>query len=129
MGQLGGFGTNLWSNVEEVFIVNGYVNKGDGNFEGPFIIKNIEGTGGTNISLGNYPMNDQDYARIKQEGCTAVLDIQNTYRSVDIGAEQQQLRKYGISNYKNVPIWDCSEEEYASTLFKAAVELDNMINK
>lgn len=66
---------------------------------------------------------------IKNGGCTAVLDIQNSYRSVDIGQEQSSLRKFGIGQYKNVLVWDFQEDEYATTLFNAAVELDNLINK
>lgn len=73
IGQLGGYNTSLWSNCEEVFIVNGYVNKGDGNFEGPFLLKTIEETG---LTIGSYPGNDNDVYQIKQAGCTAVLDIQ-----------------------------------------------------
>jgi hypothetical protein len=71
-GQLGGYKTDLWSNCEEVFIVNGFVNKGDGNFEGPFLMKTIEETG---ITLGSYPGTDSEVYQIKQAGCTAVLDV------------------------------------------------------
>ena len=74
-------------------------------------------------------MVDQDYAAIKQAGCTAVLDIQNSYRSVEFGQEQSLLRKYGISTVKNVSVWDSHEEEYAANLFNAAVELDKMVNQ
>ena len=37
-GQLGAAGTNLWANTEDVFVVNGFVNKADGNFELDFSI-------------------------------------------------------------------------------------------
>jgi len=79
-GQLGGYNTDLWANTEEVYVVNGFVNKADGNFEGPFLLKTIEETG---ITLGSYPANDNDVFQIKQAGCTAVLDVQAEYRSVD----------------------------------------------
>lgn len=125
-GQLGGHGTNLWSNVEEVFVVNGYVNKADGNFEGPFFLKTLEGR---SITIGSYPSADSDYGVIKQAGCTAVLDIQNNYRAVDFNQEQNAFRKFGISNVKNIKVWDSNETQYVSTLFQAVVELDNMINK
>jgi len=45
-----------------VFIINGFVNKGDGNFEGPFLFKTIEETG---ITIGSYPATEQDIAKIK----------------------------------------------------------------
>ena len=71
-GQLGGYATDLWSNCEEVYIVNGFVNKGDGNFEGPFLLKTL---GDTGITIGSYPGTDQDVQMVKQAGCTAVLDL------------------------------------------------------
>jgi len=40
-GQLGAQGTDLWSNTDKVFIVNGFVQKADGNFIGPFFFKTI----------------------------------------------------------------------------------------
>lgn len=107
-------------------MVNGYVKKGDGNFEGPFFLKTLEGR---NISIGSYPQSDQDYATIKQAGCTGVLDIQNNYRGVDFAVEQQTFRRFGISAVKNIKVWDTYESKYISDLFEAAVELDNMINK
>jgi hypothetical protein len=125
-GQLGGFNTDLWSNVEEVYIVNGFVNKGDANFEQPFMYKTLEEYG---ITLGSYPESDKDCMRLKNAGVTAVLDIQSWYRSVEFGVEQQMFRRAGINTVKNIPVRDSEEEEYCSDLFKAVVELDNLINK
>ena len=56
-GQLGSHLTDLWSNTEQVFVVNGYVNKGDGNFELPFIYKTLKDHG---ITIGSYPDTDRD---------------------------------------------------------------------
>ena len=66
--------------------------------------------------------------KLAQEGCTAVLDIQSEYRSVDFGKEQQMFRKCGINTVKNILVRDYNEEEYCTTLFKAAIELDNLVN-
>ena len=55
-GQLGSHMTDLWSNTEQVFVVNGFVNKGDGNFEGPFMYKTLQDHG---ITIGSYPETEQ----------------------------------------------------------------------
>lgn len=56
-GQLGAQGCNLWANTDQVFIVNGFVNKADGNFEGPFYMKTIPGA---NVTIGTFPNDDHD---------------------------------------------------------------------
>ena len=38
------------------------------------------------------------------------------------------FKKYGISTYKNIQVWDNQQEDYARTLFNAAIELDNLVN-
>lgn len=45
----------MFSNIEEVFVVNGFVNKGDGNYEMPFVFKALDGY---NIAIGSFPDND-----------------------------------------------------------------------
>lgn len=125
-GQLGGYNTDLWSNCEEVFVVNGFVNKGDGNFEGPFVLKTLEETG---ITIGSYPGNESDIMAIKNAGCTAVLDVQAEYRSIDFAKAQAMFRKAGINVVKNVPIRDFQLEECQAAYFRAACELDKLINE
>lgn len=124
-GQLGGYKTDLWSNTEEVFIVNGFVNKGDGNFEGPFLMKTLEETG---ITLGSYPDSDSHCYQIKQAGCTSVLDVQAEYRSIEFGKSQSMFRKAGINTVKNVPVRDFQHDECVACYFRAACELDQLIN-
>ena len=56
-GQLGAVASNLFANTENVFVVNGFVNKADGNFELDFRIIRVEDYG---ISFGSFPGSEQD---------------------------------------------------------------------
>jgi hypothetical protein len=71
-GQLGATGNNLWASTEEVFVVNGFVNKADGNFELDFRIQRIEESG---ITIGSFPGNDKDISQVKNAGCNSVIDL------------------------------------------------------
>lgn len=42
----------MWANTEEVFVVNGFVNKADGNFELEFKFAKFEEQ---RITIGSYP--------------------------------------------------------------------------
>lgn len=79
-GELGASGSTLWANTEEVFVVNGFVNKADGNFELDFRFVTIDNYG---VTIGSYPANDYDVSQLRSAGCNSVLDIQSVYRSVD----------------------------------------------
>lgn len=83
-GQLGAAGDTLWANTEDVFVVNGYVNKGDGNFELDFHTANFPKQ---RVVVGSYPENDRDVSQVKSEGCTSTLDIQHFYRSLTVQNE------------------------------------------
>ena len=51
-GQLGMAGSMMWRNVDDVFIVNGHVEKADANFVGGLSFDKI---GTTGIFIGPYP--------------------------------------------------------------------------
>ena len=109
-GELGIRESNLWANTEEVFVVNGFVNKGDGNFEGEFHCKMI---GESGIAIGSYPDNDMNVSEVKQLGCSAVIDIQsNNYRSVSFEQSQSMFKRQGFNIVKNLPTPDIHEEDY-----------------
>ena len=62
----------MWANTEEVFVVNGFVNKADGNFEFDFrLAKCVE----DKVVIGSFIGNDSDMNVVRNAGCTAVLDI------------------------------------------------------
>jgi len=71
-GELGASGSTLWANTEEVFVVNGFVNKADGNFELEFKFQKIEEFG---VTIGSYPQKDNDISQLRSNGCNSVLDI------------------------------------------------------
>ena len=60
-------------------MVNGFVNKGDGNFEIEFKFANFEAQ---KVTIGSYPSNDHDINQLRGVGCTSLLDIQSFYRSI-----------------------------------------------
>jgi hypothetical protein len=78
-GQLGATGSTLWANSDSVYVVNGFVNKGDGNFELDFRYATFENQ---RVTIGSFPDKDDDISALKNSGCTSVLDIQNFYRSL-----------------------------------------------
>lgn len=125
-GELGARESNLWANTEEVFVVNGFVNKGDGNFEGDFHCKSI---GESGIAVGSYPENDMNVSEVKQLGCQAVIDIQsNNYRSISFEHSQSMFKRQGFNIIKNLPTPDLHEEDYIQYIVTAATELNDLIN-
>lgn len=80
-GQLGATGNTLWANTEDVFVVNGFVNKGDGNFELDFTFEDFTKQ---KVAIGSFPGRDNDASQVKNAGCTSLLDIQHFYRSLPI---------------------------------------------
>ena len=51
-GELGQAGSNIWRNVDKVFIVNGHIEMTDANFVGGLSFDQI---GDTGIFIGPYP--------------------------------------------------------------------------
>jgi hypothetical protein len=125
-GELGAAGSTLWANTEEVFVVNGFVNKADGNFELAFKIAKIDNTG---VSIGSFPQTDYDVSQVKSFGCNSVLDIMSNYRSVDPKTEVQMFKKQGFNYVILSPVSDVDEDEYCRSAFQAALKLEELINK
>lgn len=72
-GSLGLQDATTFNNTDAIFIVNGEVNKADGNYlANRFFIKTI---GDTNIACGSCVMDGGDVQRVAEERCTAVLNI------------------------------------------------------
>lgn len=63
----------MWKNVGEAFIVNGHVEKADGNFVGGLTFDQI---GETNIYIGPYPQLEKDTIIMSQAGITGILNVQ-----------------------------------------------------
>ena len=71
-GQLGIQRSDYWFNCDRVFIVNGFINKADENFDGPFLCSVL---GATGLAVGSYPAADIDTMQLYQAGITAVLSL------------------------------------------------------
>ena len=112
-----------------VFVVNGYVDKCDGNFHGGFIMQRIADTG---IYLGSYPSQDIHFRQIINEGCGAVMNLMTPSDILQRGFNNQMLlqkyQQYNINVIVNFPLNDWDDEQFSDGLFKAAIQLNDLIN-
>jgi len=70
-GELGAQRSSQWRNWDKVWIVNGHVEKVDGNFLGELFCTKV---GDTGVCVGTYPLEDRDVKRLSQAGVTGVLN-------------------------------------------------------
>ena len=63
----------MWRNVNQVFLVNGHIEKADANFVGGLSFEEVEGI---NIYIGPYPQLQEDAVAMKAAGVTGVLNVQ-----------------------------------------------------
>ena len=71
-GELGLQKSSQWKNWDKVWIINGHIEKADGNFLGDLFYSKI---GDTGISVGTYPLGIEDCDRILSMGVTGVLNV------------------------------------------------------
>ena len=57
--------SSQWKNWDKVWIVNGHIEKVDGNFLGDLYKTKI---GDTGITIGSYPLDDTDISKLKDRG-------------------------------------------------------------
>ena len=72
-GELGKQGSNQWKNSQCVWIVNGVIDKADGNFLGGLFFDKI---GDTKLIIGTYPLCEDDIQKMRDKGITGVLNLQ-----------------------------------------------------
>ena len=122
--------SKLWRDCHKVFIVNGRIDKADGNFLGGFFFNKVKDT---NIILGSYPLSQNDLIRMKKAGVTGVMNIQTgndmTQRGVFWPQLVEKYKEVGIDNVFSYPIPDKDEDEYIEELFNAAQHLNDMISE
>lgn len=127
-GELGLQKSSQWKSWDKVWIVNGHIEKTDGNFLGDLAETKI---GETGISIGPYPLCENDVVRLKQSEVTSVLNLlcKNEYRQRGINWQKLQAC-YKMQSIKTarVPVNDMKEKELQSNLFIAAQHLHNMLN-
>lgn len=115
------------ANTSNVYIVNGYVDKCDGNFIGQFFFQQLTNT---NLFIGNYPCNLEEVIKLSQEGITGVLNLQTDDDILSRQINQDQLidiyQECNMDSVINVPVNDCYEELFEQQLIDAAIELHKM---
>ena len=73
-GELGLQKSSQWRNWDKVWIVNGHIEKADGNFLGELFCSKI---GDSGLCIGTYPSKEEDVQRLQQAGITGVLNLMN----------------------------------------------------
>lgn len=103
---------------QKVFIVNGYCEQDDGNFCRPFHVTKL---GDSGIFIGSFPNDENDILKLKNEGVSAVLNLQTPENlssfSIDWKNSLKLFYVNGIVVAKNVPVDDSSEETYCQDIF------------
>lgn len=88
---------NQWSNTNSVYLVNGFIDKNDGNFLKSFGISKI---GDTSCYVGSYPGTDYDVRRLSDAGINAILCLQNQKEmselNIDWSRAQEIYQRNGI---------------------------------
>lgn len=130
-GKLGIQEHNVQGYTDKVFIVNGHIEKADGNFIGEFMPRRI---GDIGIVMGNYPQNNDDVRVLAELGVNACLDIQTSQdrenRGLNDSTQRSNLyRQNGITQLAQSSCYDIDEEEYGDDLFNAACALNDLVEK
>ena len=129
-GQLAHKESSYVTKGQKAFIVNGKIDKADGNFEGGFFFNWIQDS---QIILGTYPLSMNDVNRLKEAGVTAVLNVQTGPEMNERGIIWDRIcskyRDVGIYNCVSHPISDEDEDEYIEELFHAAQHLNDLLEQ
>lgn len=118
-----------WRNVNNVFLVNGHIEKSDANFVSDL---NFQRIGEEHILIGPYPMTEDDINKMAQAGVSGVFNVQteidHAHRGIDWDRMLSYYSNWGISAV-HFPIHDFNEENLISRLYPAACKLNEMINE
>ena len=94
-GQDGGQHFDVEQDGSEVFIVNGQVEKADGNFLNPFFIQQV---GDTNIYVGSYPSSEDDMYQLKHFNIEGVLNFMEGWEMAQHQCEKAELMRLLAQN-------------------------------
>lgn len=114
--------------TNKCWVVNGTIEKVDGNFINKFQIYKI---GDTGLSIGGYPLNEKDFNKIDGMGIKTIVNLMTDEEMDlrDLKLDQIQVfcnRKQ--VKYIRLPMKDMLEDEYCFDLFSAAKELNKIVN-
>jgi hypothetical protein len=126
-GTLGSQGSTQQTSKRS-WIVNGLVDKVDGNFRGGLFFSKI---GDTNIVIGAYPKSENDVIKMSERGITAVVNLQTDEefqaRQIDWKQTKAVYKKHAIRIYR-FPLNDMDESAFCASLFTGAQHLNSLLN-
>ena len=129
-GELGIDGSSEQNPFAANYIVNGMINKVDGNFLNEFMISKLADTG---IFLGPYPDSASDVDSIEMTGAKAVINLQTVkcqkHRGTNTVFIDKLYRQKGISNIFNIPIDEHDESQVNDGLLEGAMRLNQLLNE
>eukprot|EP00347_Sterkiella_histriomuscorum_P011252 403373163 len=129
LGELGDSGSSKWPNVDNVFIVNGMINKADANFVGGLSFDKIADT---KLFIGPYPQLEEDVIAMAEAGVTGVLNVQTDIDIAHRGINWPRMLEY-YAQHKvtavHYPIHDFNEEDLKAKIKGGADILNQMINQ
>ena len=100
-----------WKNVNEVFLVNGHIEKSDANFVGNLTFQKI---GEEHIFIGPYPQTEQDIEMMANSGVTGVFNVQTEIDHAHRGIDWPRMCSYysqrGIEAV-HYPIHDFNQDD------------------
>mmetsp|Transcript_16995 Transcript_16995/g.26196 ORF Transcript_16995/g.26196 Transcript_16995/m.26196 type:complete len:427 (-) Transcript_16995:1239-2519(-) len=114
----------------EVFIINGYAEKVDGNFLPPFKPRRL---GDSGVVIGQFIQTEEEVKILKKMGITAILCLQTKEEQQQLTVEWNYLLQffygYGMTLAKNLQINEIDDEQdQARNVFQASQYLNDMIN-
>ena len=129
-GLFGDKGSDLQGMIDKSYIINSFINKGDGNFLSGFFVSKIANT---KIIIGPYPLYQIDVDKIAGQGATAVLNLQTKAEIAHRGIDSTTIEKFyhskGIKTIVNQAVNDHdTEAELNASILKAVVNLHDLIN-
>ena len=128
-GELGYQKSNVWRDTHQVFIVNGKLEKVDGNFQGGFFFNKVKDT---RVILGTFPLTQKDLNQIQEIGATAVINLQTgqemAARGVFWPVMKAKYLELGIQSY-SFPLPDKNEQDYADEIFNICQHLNDLVNE
>lgn len=112
---------------DSVYIINGILNKVEGNFLSGFFLSEIANS---NIVIGPYPLYEIDIDKIASTGVTQVLNLQTAIEVKQRGVDTEQMQLFykakGIKNIVSYPIDDSNQDSLHKGLLGAAEQLHKM---
>ena len=114
---------NTWINQENVWIVNGEVNKVDSHFRVEFLCNRI---GETNLYLGNQPLYENDFKTLADNEICGVLSLSS--ETEDHNGLREQYQNRGIDRLYNYYIPEFNTIDELTEKLLNAANLLNTIN-